>query len=55
VRNEEVLRGVKEERNTVHTVNKRKGNWSGHILYRNCLLRHVIGGTIEGRIDVKER
>jgi len=24
-------------------------------LCRNCLLRHVIGGTIEGRVDVKGR
>jgi hypothetical protein len=53
VRNEEVLRGVKEERNTVHTVNKRKVNWIGHILYRNCLLRQVTGGTIDRRVCVK--
>jgi hypothetical protein len=44
VRNEEVLHRVKEERNIVHTINRRKANWIGHILRRNCLLKHVIEG-----------
>jgi hypothetical protein len=26
------------------------GNWIGHILRRNCLLKHVIEGKVEGRI-----
>jgi hypothetical protein len=26
-----------------------------HILRRNCLLKHVIEGKIDGRIDVTER
>jgi hypothetical protein len=55
VRNEEVLLRVKEERNIVHTVNRREGNWIGHILRRNCLLKHVIEGQIEGRIEVTGR
>jgi len=55
VRNEKELHRVKEERNTVETVNRRKANWIGHILCRNCLLRQVIGGKIEGRIEVKGR
>ena len=50
VRNEEVLHRVKEERNIQHTINRRKGNWIGHILSRNCLLKHVIEGNIKGRI-----
>jgi hypothetical protein len=45
----------REERNIVRTVNRRKVNLIGYILCRNCLLRQVIGGTIEGRIDVKGR
>ena len=53
VRNEEMLHRVKEERNIVHTVNRRKANWIGHILRRNCLLLHVIEGKIEGRIEMK--
>jgi hypothetical protein len=43
---------VKEERNIVHTIKRRKANWIGHILRRNCLLKHVIGGKIEGEIEV---
>jgi len=27
----------------------------GHILPRNCLLKHVIEGKMEGRIEVAER
>ena len=34
---------------------KRKGNWTGHILRKNCLLRRVIEGNIEGRIEVVGR
>jgi hypothetical protein len=47
-----ILVGVKEERNIVHTVKRRKANWIGHILRRNCLLKHVIEGKLEGRIGV---
>jgi len=49
VRNEEGLKWVKEDRNILHTTNNRKANWIGHILRRNCLLKHVIGGKIEGK------
>jgi hypothetical protein len=49
VRNEEVLHRVKEERNIVHTIKRRKANWIGHSLRRNCLLKHVIEGKLEGR------
>jgi hypothetical protein len=43
---------VQEERNILHTINRRKVNWIGHILRRNCLLEQVIEGQIEGRIQV---
>jgi hypothetical protein len=46
---------VKEERNIVLTIKRRKANWIGHILRRNCLLKHVIEGKLEGRIDMKGR
>jgi hypothetical protein len=49
VRNEEVLHRVKEKRNIVHTIKRRKSHWIGHILRRNCLLERVIQGEIEGR------
>jgi hypothetical protein len=55
VRNGEVLHRVKEERNIVHTIKRRKANWIGHILRRNCLLKHVIEGKLEGRIEMTGR
>jgi len=48
VRNEEVLLRVKEQRIIVHEISKRKANWIGHILRRNCLLQRVIEGKIIG-------
>jgi hypothetical protein len=50
VRNEDVLLRVKEQRNILHEISKRKANWIGHILRRNCLLQQVIEEGIEGRI-----
>jgi hypothetical protein len=47
VRNE-VLLGVKEQRNIIDEIRKRKANWIGHILPRNCLLQRVIEGKIKG-------
>ena len=47
VRNEEVLLRVKEQRNILHEICKRKANWIGHILRRNCLLQRVIEGKIK--------
>jgi len=52
VRNEEVLLRVKEQRNILHEIRKRKANWIGHILRRNCLLQRVIEGKIKGGIEV---
>jgi hypothetical protein len=45
VRNE-VLQGVKKERNILHTIKQRKANWIG--------LKQVIEGKIEGREDEEE-
>ena len=50
VRIEEVLLRVKEQRNILHKISKRKANWIGHIFRRNCLLRQVIEGKIKGGI-----
>jgi hypothetical protein len=55
VRNEEVLLRVNEQRNILHEIIKRKANWIGHILRRNCLLKQVIEGKIKGRIEVTGR
>jgi hypothetical protein len=55
VRNEEVLLRVKEHRNILHEIRKRKANWIGHILCRNCLLQRVIKGEIQEGIEVTGR
>jgi len=55
VRNEEVLLRVKEQRNILHEIRKRKANWIGHILRRNCLLQGVTEGKIQGGIEVTGR
>jgi len=47
----EVLYRVEEERNIVSTIERRKANWIGHILSRNCLLKQVIEGKTEGGIE----
>ena len=54
-RNEEVLFRVKEQRNILHEIRKRKANWIGHILRKNCLLQRVIEGKIKGEIEVTGR
>ena len=55
VRHDEVSQTVKMDRNMLHTIKRRKSNGIGHILCRNCLLKHVTDGKIEGRIEVTGR
>ena len=55
MRNEEGWHSVKKDMNILHTTKRRKDNWIGHILRRNCPQVHVIGGKIKGRIDVNGR
>jgi hypothetical protein len=55
VRNKEVLLTVKDQRNILHEIHKRKANWIGHILRRNCLLQRVNEGKIQGGIEVTGR
>ena len=42
VRNEDVLFRVKEQRNILHEIRKRKANLIGHILRRNCLFNELL-------------
>jgi len=42
-------------RNILHEIRKRKANWIGHILRRNCLLQRVIEGKIKGSKEVTGR
>jgi hypothetical protein len=46
---EEVLHGVKGERNILQTIKGRKVNRIGHIVRTNCLVKHVTEGRIEGK------
>ena len=50
-----MLLRVNEQRNILHEISKRKANWIGHILCRNCLLQRVIEGKIKGGIQVTGR
>ena len=52
--NEEVLHRVMDE-NTLHIIKRRKVNWIGHILRRNCFLKQVIEGNKEGKRYEKRR
>jgi hypothetical protein len=55
VRNEEVLLRVKKQRNILHKISKRKANWIGHILRRNCLLPWGFEEKIKWGIEVTGR
>ena len=55
VRNEEVLLRVNGQRNILHEIIKRKANWIGHMLRRNCLLKKSYEGKIKGQIEVTRR
>ena len=55
MRNEDVLLRVKEQRNILQEIPKRKAKWMGHILHRNCLLQRVIEGKIKEGIEVTGR
>jgi hypothetical protein len=45
----ETRRGISYMRSTVKA---RKVNWIVYTFRRNCLLKHVIKGKIEGRLEV---
>jgi hypothetical protein len=49
VNNDAVLHRVKGERNILHIIRRRKVNWIGHMLHRNCLLKQIIEGKIIGK------
>jgi len=50
-----VLLRVNEQRNILHETGKRKANWIGHILRRNCLLKQDIEGKIKEEVEVTRR
>jgi hypothetical protein len=55
VRNAGVLLRVKEQRNILREIRKRKANRIGHILHRNCLLQRVTEVKIQEGIEVAGR
>ena len=55
MRNEKVLLRVKEQKNISHEISKRKANWNGHILRRNCLLQQVIEEKIKEGIEMTRK
>jgi hypothetical protein len=55
VTNEEVLKRVKEEINVIQRIKRKKADWIGHLLRRNCLLKHFIEGNKEIMIEVTGR
>jgi hypothetical protein len=46
---------VRAESNILRAIKTRTGDWIGPILLRNFLLKHVLEGKIEGRIDMTGR
>jgi len=55
VRNKDVLHRVTADKNFPRTIKRKKANWIGHVLCRNCLLKHITEGKIEGMIEVRGR
>jgi hypothetical protein len=45
-KNEEVLHIVKEDRNILYSIKRKKFTWIDQILSTNCLLKHIIEGKI---------
>jgi len=46
VTNEQVLDRIGEKRTFLNNILRRKANWIGHILRRNCLLHDAIEGQM---------
>jgi len=56
MRNEAVLHRVERRRAISYTqLKKGKDNWIGHFVRRNCLIKHVIEGKIEGGTEITRR
>ena len=47
VTNEQVLDRIGEKRTLLNNIVRRKANWIGHILRRNCLLHDAIEGQMK--------
>jgi hypothetical protein len=49
-----IIQSQGEKEYPAYNKKKRKANWIGHILCRNCLIEHILGGKIGG-IEVTGR
>ena len=49
IKNAVVLKRVGESRIMLELMKKRKRNWLGHWLRRNCLLKGAIEGMVNGK------
>ena len=47
VTNEQVLDRIGDKRTLLNNILRRKANWIGHILRRNCLLHDAIEGQMK--------
>jgi len=57
-RSREKLRSIQhgeEEKKIPKTIKGTTANRIGHIFRRSCMLKHIIKGMIEGRIEVRGR
>jgi len=52
VRKQYYISLIKAEGVILHTLTRRKANWIGHNLRRNCLQKLIIEGTVKGRIGI---
>jgi hypothetical protein len=52
---EKVVHRIKEERNIVHTLERRKSNEMCHTLIGTVFLKHTVEGKIGGEIEVTGR
>jgi hypothetical protein len=53
--NEQVLVRIGEKRTLINNILRRKANWIGHILRKNCLLHDVIEGQMTEEKGVGRR
>ena len=56
-KHEKLLRKGKMERNILYTIERIKAYSIGHIVHRNCLLKHVTDGKIKfsGRRGIRRK
>jgi len=44
---------VKEERNIINMIKRKKAKCIGHRLFTNSLVKHVIDGNIKGKLEIQ--